>query len=404
MAGFQYKGINQQGRVVRGELEAENEIDLEQRLKRSAVMLIRAKKVKTKTGKSIFKRKKIERKDIIVLSIHMHRLLKAGVPILESLQDLRDSTEHPYLRDIIAEIHEDVSNGQHLSQALAKHPHVFSPLYISLVQSAENTGNLNEAFYNLVSYMKWQDELITRIRKMATYPTILFCVTIAVVILLMVKVVPALLEILGELGQSEKDLPAVTRSLMMTSRFFVDYGLLLGVGLSIIGVSLAVAIRRSTRVGLFYDIIKLRLPIFGDTLHKIALSRFAKYLGILYRSGIPVIEALKTTRNVVINRFIAQNIDWVVDQVSAGTSISESLKATGQFPALVVRMIKIGEDTGRLDTSLEEVSNFYDQEINAAIDQVIGILQPLITIVMGVLVAWVIAGILLPYYDILGNI
>lgn len=404
MAGFQYKGINQQGHVIRGEMEADNEIDLEQRLKHAKVTLIRAKQKKVKFAKVLFSKKKIKRKDIIIMSIHMDKVLKAGVPLLESLHDLRDSTEHPCLRDIIAEIYEDVNNGQHLSQALAKHPQTFSPLYVGLVQAAENTGNLNEAFSNLVGYMKWQDELATQVKKMAIYPLILLFTSIGVVILLMVKVVPALLEILGELGLSDNELPAATRSLIAISQFFVNYGLQLVIGMTILFSALIIVIRRSERASFYFDVAKLKLPVFGETVRKIALSRFAHYLGILYRSGIPVIDALKTTRTVVMNRFIAQNIDWVVDQVSSGTTISASLTATGQFPALVVRMIKIGEDTGKLDSSLEEVSGFYDREVRTAIDQVISTLQPMMSIVMGGLVAWVIAGILLPYYDILGKI
>ncbi len=354
---------------------------------------------------------RIRLRDVIQLFVQMEQMQSAGVPMLDALADVRDATENDALRDMMSEIYRDVSDGSALSEAMGRHPKVFKPLYISLIEAGEETGDLLRVYRQLVKYLKWVDEIQSKIRKATRYPMIVSFVVLLTVTFMMSFVVP---QIVGFLKYIEIDLPFYSVALIETSNFFVNplfhilgipiYGAFVVLGVPVIFVLILQALRKSSDdIAYRLDSMYANAPVFGPIIRKISIARYSQTFGALYSSGIDVLSALKSARETISNLLLVEAMETVEAQVQTGSPLSEAFNGCGEFPSMVVRMIKIGEESGNLTPVLDQVAEFYTKDVNEAIDGLIELIQPTLTAILGLIIAWIAAGSLGPIYMNLGN-
>ena len=398
MATFNYKAIDQTGRHAQGQMDALNEVDLEIRLARMGLDLITFKA--TEKSQKLFTQNKVSNRDLVMFCFQLEQLTRAGVPMLEGLNDLRESTVSPYFQKVLGAVAGEVEGGKMLSEALAEHPDVFDEVFVNLVAAGEQTGQLPEVFDNLSNTIKWQDELMSQARNLLIYPAIVFFFVSISVTVLMVKVVPQLVIFIKSLN---KELPWYTQFLIFLSDLFVHYWwFIIGLPL-LLAIGFAWYIKQNRAAAYQFDYLKLKLPITGEILQKIIMARFARYFALMYKTGIPVLSAIKTCENIVGNRVVADALNRAHGQINAGDTMSESFHNAGLFPPLVVRMIKVGESTGSLDKSLLNVSYFYDRDVNNLMQKMLKLIEPAMTIILGVILGFIMISVLLPIYDSFGS-
>lgn len=399
MPTFRYFAIDRAGKHVRGYVDAANESDLEQRLRRMGLDLVTCR-AKPK-AELISLRARISRQDLITFCFHLEQITRSGIPLLDGLADLGASTENPRFREVLSAVHEDMEGGKLLSEALAQHPAVFDRLFVSLIRTGEQTGNLTEVLTDLANTLKWQDELVAKTKLLLLYPAVVFVVVTAVVFFLMLYLVPKLVSFLTTMNQA---LPWQTKLLIGASEVFGDYWpLLLGVPI-VAGIGALVAVQTNANARLFWDYAKLQLPLVGPVLQQILLARFANYFALLYRSGITVLDTLAACEGVVANQYVADGLRRAAQQIGAGDNMTDSLGNLGLFPPLVMRMIRIGETTGALDESLLNVSYFYRRSIEEWVDRALKLLQIGLTLFLGLILAFIMYAVLSPIYDMFGKL
>ena len=394
MATYNYKAIDQAGRHAQGQIDALNEIDLELRLQRMGLDLITFRS-STKSN-SAFAKNRVSNRDLVMFCFQLEQLTSAGVPILEGLNDLRESTQNLYFQKVLGSIAGEVEGGKMLSQALAEHPDVFDEVFVNLVGAGEQTGQLPAVFENLSNTLKWQDELLGQTKKLLAYPLFVLVVVLGAVTFLMVYLVPEMVKFLNSLGQ---ELPLNTRILIFISNAFVHYWWLIITVPLVLAAGAVAYVKQSAEARYRFDYLKLKLPLTGDILHKIIMARFARYFALMYQTGIPILQAIKTCEKIVGNRVIADALSRAHAQINAGDSMSESFHNAGLFPPLVVRMIKVGESTGALDKSLLNISYFYDRDVNELMQKMLKLLEPALTVILGLILAFIMVSVLGPVYD-----
>ncbi|MGH8752507.1 MAG: type II secretion system F family protein [Burkholderiales bacterium] len=399
MSTFQYKAVDKEGRPARGDLNAINEVDLELRLKHMGLDLITFRQINKSS--SALARGNITRRDLITFCLDMEQISRAGIPLMEGLRDLRDSIENPRFKEVITSLLEDMEGGKMLSQALAMHSAVFSHVFVSLVKAGEQAGKLTEVFENLATTLKWQDELIGQTQRLMLYPILVLLIIIGVVIVLLVVLVPQVVSLLKSMGLV---LPLQTRVLIFLSESIVHYWPLL-VGVPVLAGSIFfMAVRQSQKARYLWDYLKLHFPITGEILQKIILARFANFFALMYQSGITILDAIKTSEEIVANRVIVNGLQRAGQQIGSGESLTEAFRNLGVFPPLVLRMLRVGETTGALDTALLNISYFYNRDVKEAVDKGLKMLGPLTTVILASVLLFIMVATLLPVYDILGKL
>ena len=400
MPAFQYKAIDRTGLPARGGLEAVNEVDLELRLRRMGLDLITCKAVEQQTS-SLAAGGTITRQDLVNFCFDMEQMVRSGIPLIDGLRDMRDSIDSPRFREVLTIMTEDMDAGNMLSQCMAAHPAAFDHVFVSLIRAGEQSGQLPEVFRNLADTIRWQDELISQTRRLLMYPALTLVVVLGVMAALLIFLVPEIAQLFKSMGMV---LPMQTRVLLAVSGFVRDFWLPLLLLPVIALPTLAVMIRRSAKAAYLWDYAKLRLPVVGPIIQKIILSRFTNVFGLMYRSGITVLDAIRISEDVVGNRVVADGLNRAAQQIAAGEGLSETFRNLGLFPPLVIRMLRVGENTGALDVALGNVTYFYNRDVRDSVDKGLKMLGPLLTLVLGGLIAFVIWAVLGPVYDILGKL
>ena len=400
MPQYAYRALNDAGRTVRGKLNANNETDLYQQLEQIGLMLLDSKPIKqsaltTGMARGISAREKIQ------FFVHLEQLQAAGVPLIDSLTDVRDSTDVPRVRDMTATILNDVSGGTPLSEAFSKHPKVFGDLYSALVAAGEESGKLTESFRHLAKHVRWEDAIMQKIKKSSRYPLIVLVLITGMLMFMMGFVVPGIVEFLLSTG---KALPPVTVALIATSDFIVNYWwVLLLTPVAVIG-SIYALMASSEAMRYAVSCLLLRVPVFGPLVTKLAISRFSHFFAVMFQSGVPILQCLETAQRVVTNRCLEESMKTVRQQVQNGEPLSLAMRNSGQFPSLVCRMVKIGEDSGNLGGVMDNVTGFYDKDVDEAIDGMIGMIEPAMTVVSGVIMGWIVIGVMGPIYDSISSL
>jgi type IV pilus assembly protein PilC len=399
MALFTYKAIDTRGKSILGQIDAINLIDLELRLKRMGLDLIAG--APSKRGRAFFAGSSIKRPDLINFCFHLEQLVSAGVPLVEGLADLRDSVDNPRFREVISGLLESIQGGQSLSQSLANYPEVFNPVFYSLVKAGEDTGRMPEVLKSLSETLKWEDELAAQTKKLMTYPAFVGSIVLMVTFFLMIYLVPQMVGFIKNMGQA---IPFQTRLLIQVSSIFVAYWWLI-ISLPVVLI-IAIKMLADSNPSVRYriDRAKLGLPLVGPILRKIILSRFASIFALMYSSGITIIDAIRSSEGIAGNVVIKEGLQIAGQQIADGKNVTAAFQDVGLFPPLVIRMLRIGEATGALDTALLNVSYFYNREVRESIAKVQVMIEPALTIVLGALLGWVMLSVLGPIYDTISKI
>jgi type IV pilus assembly protein PilC len=397
MALFNYKAIDSNGKAILGQIDALNVVDLELRLKRMGLDLV----VGGPTKRAGSFGRSVKRPELINFCFHLEQLSSSGVPVVEGLTDLRDSVENPRFREVISGLIEGIQGGQNLSGALSNHPEVFSSVFRALIKAGEDTGRLPEVLRSLVENLKWEDELRAQTKKLVMYPLFVGVVVLGVTFFLMVYLVPQMVSLIKTMGQT---LPLHTRLLIAVSDFLVSYWwiVLAAPFLIYFGVKFAAQSNPVFRYRL--DALKLRLPVIGPILRKIILSRFASVFALMYSSGITILDAIRSSEETAGNVVVQEALHTVGQEIGEGKNVTAAFQDVGMFPPLVVRMLRVGESTGALDTALANVSYFYNREVREGIAKIQVMIEPTLTVVMGVLLGWVMLSVLGPIYDMITKI
>jgi type IV pilus assembly protein PilC len=396
---FQYKAVSSQGKMRNGNLEAANMTDLESRLSRMGLDLITCRMYSQ--TRLLLGARKVQRSDLILFCFHMEQLTHAGVRVLEGLADLRDSIEHPRFREVIDTLINEVEGGKTLSGAMGEHPEIFNALFVNLIKAGETTGKMAEVFDSLNKTLKWQEELASTNKKLLLFPAFVGTVVLGVTFFLMVYLVPQLVGFIREMGGA---LPFHTRALIAVSNFCVHYWYLLLITPPAVffGIKTLVAAKPGLRYIL--DDWKLKMWMIGPVLKKILLSRLSYFFAMMYAAGIPILQCLEISEGIADNAVIREALQRVGKDISDGSGIATGFENTGLFPPLVIRMLKIGETTGALDGALLNVSYYYDRDIRDAIGKVQAMIEPVMTIVLGAILGWVMLSVLGPIYDMISKI
>lgn len=399
MNTFRYKGIDSKGRINAGRMDAVNVADLEMRLQKMDLDLINCKDLgvtglKASAGG-------VKRRDLITLCFHLEQTAKAGVPVLESLADLRDSSDNPRLREVLSAMYEAIEGGQTLSQAMSTYPSVFSEVFTALVEAGEESGEIGTVFFELGENLKWQDEQAAMTKKLLMYPLFVGTVVIGVIFFLMIYLVPELLSFIRNMGQ---EIPVHTKVLIYVSNAFVHFWyLIIGIP-TIFVVALSIGIKVSPKIHYQVDAFKLKIPLVGPILRKIMLARLAGFFAIMYASGITIVDCIKTGEKIVGNKAMEAAVHHVGVQIADGVTLSNSFESAKLFPPLVLRMIRVGENTGALEVALQNINYFYTRDVKESIERLQTMIEPGMTVILGSIIAWVMFSVLGPIYDLITKI
>ena len=396
---YKYKAIDASGKFIQGNLDAGNAPDLEFRLEKMDLDLVTFKQ--KDLGSDLFGKNKIGRRDLINFSFYLEQLSRAGVPMLEGLSDLRDGEENPTFRDIITGVIEAIEGGSTFSEALGHYPKIFDAVFVSLIKVGERSGKMSEVLVDITDTLKWQDELLAKAKKVMTYPAVIGSLVLSVILFMMIFIVPDIMQAIVGLGGK---IPFETRALMATSNFLVNYWYLVIIVPFATFFILGFYYRTSSKARFKMDGIFLKIWLIGPISEKIKVSRFARYFSLMFASGITVLDAIDLSKSVLGNAVLEDGIERAWQQISEGGSISESFKNIGIFPPLVVRMLRVGESSGQMDKSLNNVSYFFDRDINESIEKMEPVMQTAMMASIGLIVMWLALSVLGPIYDTISTI
>lgn len=397
MARYRYRAINAAGEVVKGDITALHDADLQAQLRASGLSLIRASKLRSRSRRLA----SLPTRELINMLFHMQMLLRAGVPIITALQDLRDGADSLELRQVAASLMDRIQNGSTLADAMAADPGIFSEVMVHLVRSGEVTGQLAEVMEELVRSLKWQAELAAQTKKLLMYPAFVTVTITGVVVFLMVYLVPQLVSFIRNMGQ---EIPFQTRLLIWLSEAFVNYWWLILPAPVVAVMALAAAARANEQVRFKLHQALLSIPALGPVIKKIILARLTDSFGLMYRTGIPVIESLGYCEKITSNLPVRAALVRARERIANGASISDAFAMENLFPSLVVRMLRVGEATGALDDALANVSYFFTRDIDESIGRVQALIEPVLTVVLGLILGWIMLAVLGPIYDTISKI
>lgn len=366
-----------------------------------------AGKAKAKDGKpggiaGFFKRlnaKAVTISDVAIFSRQFSTMINAGLPVLQCLSIIADQQENETFKAIIHQIKDDIGSGGNLSDSMQKHPDVFNELYVNMVRSGELGGVLDTILERLSIYMEKAEALRRKIKSAMMYPVIVLSVAILVVSFLMVKVIPTFEEVFASFG---KELPPLTAGLVAVSRFMQKYWYFMLAG--VFGLIQGVKLFGKTKKGAWILAgISLNIPVFGDLQRKSAVAKFARTLGTLLKSGVPILEALETVAKTAGNLRVEDVINQARASIREGQGMTEPLKRGGIFPPMIIQMVSVGEETGKIDDMLMRAANFYEEEVDTAVDGLSAAMEPLIIVFLGVTLGTIIVAMFLPMFD-MGNV
>ncbi len=393
---LQYKAMNDRGKTTVGRVDAVNAADLEMRLSRMGLDLINYKQIKTRRSTVVGKR--VKRSELIGFCFHMEQLLGSGVPLVDGLTDLRDTLDDPVMREVIAGLVESIEGGKTFGESMEAHPRVFDTIFVNLVKAGEISGQVPEVLQTIAENLKWQDEQAAQVKKIMMYPLIVGTVIMGVIFFLMTYLVPQLVGFIENMGE---ELPMHTLVLIAVSDVFKGFWYLFLIVPVFLFMGLAAARKTSPGIAYFLDDLKLKIWVIGPISKKITLARFANFFAMMYASGITVLECIRISEGVMGNKAMEEATRTAGRQIAEGASISAGFEYAGLFPPLVLRMLRVGENTGALDKALRNVGYFYTREVRESIEKLETMIGPAMTFILGGLLIWVMISVLGPIYDLI---
>ncbi|MBI1320882.1 MAG: type II secretion system F family protein [Candidatus Hydrogenedens sp.] len=405
MPKYFYHALDKTGKQQLGVVDAESQALAINDIRSLGLFPTRVREATKRDEKRARKEKKgldelyfggVKMKEIMVMTRQLSTLIDAGLPLLRSLNVLIAQQKPSKLRDILREISQDIQSGGTFADALAKHPKQFDRLYVNMVRAGEVGGMLEVVLQRLAIFMEKRQALIRRVRGAMIYPIAVLLIAAGIVAFLLVKVVPVFAEIFEEFGG---ELPAPTKFLIACGDFMLYSWWKLVVAINAILIAFKLS-RQSKAVNRFYDIVSLKMPLIGDFVTKVSVARFARTLGTLITSGVPILQALKITRETISNSVIQDAVDKVHDSIKEGETIAAPLDETKTFPAMAVNMIDVGEETGQLDAMLVKVADIYDDEVEAAVEAMLQLMEPAIIIILGGIIGFIVVSLYLPIFTL----
>lgn len=397
MALYRYRAVDAAGHIAKGETDALNEFDLEAQLKKNSLSLIHAYPAK-KIDHAVHS---LARRDLIHFLFQLEMLLRAGVPIQAILSDLRETAETPKIKSLCANLYEKIDSGSTISDSFAANPGIFPELVVNLVRAGEATGQLPFVLQEVVASLKWQDELSSKTKQLLMYPAFVTVVVGSVVVFLMTYLVPQILGFVANMGGT---IPLQTKLLVWVSDKFVRYWwIILPTPFAVLMLILVLS-KTSHRFRRLMHAAQFHLPYIGAIAKKIILARVSDTLGLTYRTGIPVLDGLVYCRNISGNIIVQEALERARTDIANGAPISRGFASQHLFPSLVIRMIKVGEETGDLAGSLKNISYFYNRDINDSIARIQALIEPTLTIVLGLILGWIMMAVLGPIYDTISKL
>jgi type IV pilus assembly protein PilC len=399
-ATFEYKVRDRAGKMSSGKLEAESQSQVASKLKSMGYAPVSITQSNAGMSKELkipgFGKKKVGLKDLAVFSRQFATMVNAGLSLLRALNILVEQTENPELARVLAEVRNDIESGNSLSSGMAKHPDVFPPLMVNMCRAGEVGGFLDSVMLQIAANYEAETKLRGKVKAAMTYPIVVLCIALISVIGMLLFIVPTFAGLFKTLGGT---LPLPTRILVILSSG-LKVAVIPLIILIIVGVQVWKRIKRTPQVRNIVDPLKLKLPVFGELFRKIALTRFARNLGTMMQSGVPILQSLdivaETTGNVVLERATRA----VQESVRTGESLAQPLTQHPVFPPMVVQMMAVGEDTGALDTMLHKIAEFYDQEVEATTESLTALIEPLMIAFLGGIVGSMIIALYMPIFKI----
>jgi type IV pilus assembly protein PilC len=409
MAVYAYKVRDRAGKLIEATMEAGSQRDVATALRDKGYFISEIKAPGTGVNRDLNDMMpkwlkiggKPNTRDVALFSRQFATVISAGLPVVQSLNILQRQAEKPGMKDALKQVREDVETGIPLSDALAKFPGIFNKLYVYLVKAGEVSGNLDGILDRIAIFQEKQQALRGKIRTAMTYPTVVMTIALAVTWFLLTGIVPQFAGILGQLGG---ELPLITRVLIAISDFLKNQWYIVGglVGGSIMGITFYYRTKQGRHV---IDNVLLKAPIVGNLVRKTAVASFSSTFGLLLKSGVNIIESIEITKGTAGNVIVEDVLDETKDAVQRGEQISQTLfKYPNVFPPLVTSMVAIGEETGALDAMLEKISNFYEREVDEAVDGLTAALEPALIVFLGAVVGFIVAGMFLPMFSIIGTL
>lgn len=398
MPEFSFQARTLDGRMLKGARVAENESALARELLGESALLLKARPVLAGTQRRSG-RAKFKRKELAAFMVHLASYIEGGVPILAALEDYRVS-DKPALDAAIQDIRRRIEGGATLSDALESQPGLFEPLQVSMIRAGEVSGRLDEALLEVVKLVEWEEEFAGQVKQASTYPIIVLSMIGLIIVIVSVFALPGILKLLEEF---HVPLPLPTRIFMAFGRFMVAWGWLAVLGPVAFILAFKQALKRPA-IRLWWDTRVLKFPVAGPLATKLGMSRFAAFFAAQYRAGIPIIQLLRDCEGVTGNARLGVSVRTIREGVEAGERIAVMAASVGHFPALVVRMLAIGEETGQLERTLGKVTTYFDAEVRAEVKRFFQFLEPALLVFLAAIVIFVAISILLPIYTLIGGI
>jgi type IV pilus assembly protein PilC len=397
---YAYKVRDKQGKMLSGVIEAETQTAVVTKLREMGLAPLQIAEQKSTLGGKEFSmpwKKRVKQKDLAVMSRQFSTMINSGLSLLRALNILAEQTENQKLASILGTVRQDVERGQSLSQALQRHEEQFGKLYISMIKAGETGGVLDQSLVRLAETLEKQVALRHKIKSAMTYPVVVGVLVVLILAGMLLFVVPTFEALYRDLGGT---LPLPTRLLIGVSNIFRKFFFVVGLA----GAGGVWGFRRWIKTPggrAAWDAFKLKVPIFGGLVHKTALSRYARTLGALLRSGVPILQALEIVKDTVNNDVMSRAVDDVQLAVKEGSSMAKPLERHTIFPSMVTQMIAVGEETGAVDEMLAKIAEFYDQEIDATVSALTSLIEPLLIVVMGLTVGGMVVALYMPMFNLI---
>ena len=386
---FEWEGKDKNGKVIRGEMRAGGEAVVNASLRRQGVMVTRVRKRRTSGGKSI------KQRDIAIFTRQLATMMKAGVPLLQSFDIVARGATNPRMTKLLNDIRSDVETGTSLSSAFRKHPMHFDALYCNLVEAGEAGGILEQLLDRLAIYQEKTMAIKSKIKSALMYPIAVIVVAFVVLTVIMIFVIPAFEDVFKSFGG---ELPAPTQAVIAMSKFFVAWWWLIGIILGGGGYFFFQSWKRSEKMQVTMDRLLLRIPVFGDLINKSVIARWTRTLSTMFAAGVPLVEALDSVAGAAGNYVYFDATKRIQSEVSTGTSLTVAMQNASVFPSMVVQMVAIGEESGALDAMLSKVADFFEAEVDDAVDALSSLMEPAIMVVLGVLIGGMVIAMYLPIF------
>ncbi|HZM89259.1 MAG TPA: type II secretion system F family protein [Blastocatellia bacterium] len=403
MPTYVFKGRNRVNEIVVGERVAADRASLEAMLRREQVILTNAREKGREISLPKLGREKVKHKDLALFTRQFSVMLDAGLPLVQCLEILAQQQDNKFFQKVIFQTRADVEAGMTLADAMAKHPRVFEPLYTNMVAAGETGGILDVILQRLSTYLEKMVKLKSDVKSALIYPIAVIVISIIVISIIMIVVIPAFKNIFeGLLGPGER-LPWLTELVVSISQFMASYWWLMALVIGLL-VFAAKTWYKTEKGQYFIDSMILKLPILGPIMRKIAVARFSRTLSTLLSSGVPILESLEITARTAGNVVVSEAIQKVRTGIEQGQTFVEPLKASGVFPIMVSQMIGVGEQTGALDAMLSKIADFYEQEVDAAIANLLSLMEPAMILFLGVTIGTIVIAMYMPLFTLIGKL